>query len=151
MTTNEGAQVLSRASIGFTQQDHSTDGMEALKKFFSPEFRNRLDAIVQFASLSKDVVYTVVDKFLYQLQTQLDDKRITLNVDEKARDWLITHGYDEKMGARPMARIIQEHIKKPLANRILFGDLVNGGVVNITVADDAGLLIEKEEEEATPA
>lgn len=132
MTTNAGAEISSRASIGFTKQDHTTDAMEVIKKTFSPEFRNRLDGIIQFGSLSKDVIRTVVDKFLMELQSQLDDKHVTLEVTEEARNWLADNGYDVKMGARPMARIIQEKIKKPLAELVLFGALSEkGGVVTI--------------------
>lgn len=133
MTTNAGAEDMSRASIGFTQQDHSTDGMEALKKMFTPEFRNRIDSIVQFAPLSRESILFVVDKFLVELQGQLDDKCVLLNVDKQARLWLAEHGYDEKMGARPMARLVQEKIKKPLAEMILFGSLSQGGEVDISV------------------
>ncbi|MGS2716658.1 ATP-dependent Clp protease ATP-binding subunit ClpA [Eionea flava] len=136
MTTNAGAEEMSRASIGFTHQDHSSDGKEALKKMFTPEFRNRLDSVIQFSALSKDVVKTVVDKFLVQLQTQLDEKRVHLNVTSEAREWLANNGYDEKMGARPMARLIQEKLKKPLAELVLFGELSNGGDVTVTVEDD---------------
>lgn len=144
MTTNAGAEHMSRASMGFTKQDHSTDGMEAIKKTFTPEFRNRLDSIIQFGSLSLEVIKTVVDKFLMQLQTQLDDKKITLDITDKARDWLAVNGYDEKMGARPMARIIQEKIKKPLAELVLFGKLSeNGGTVTISVKNDEIFLKEK--------
>jgi ATP-dependent Clp protease ATP-binding subunit ClpA len=103
--------------------------MEAIKKMFTPEFRNRLDAIVQFASLTLDTIKTVVDKFLMELQTQLDDKRVTLEISDEAREWLAIHGYDVKMGARPMARLIQEKLKKPLAEEILFGALSHGGGV----------------------
>ncbi|MFT6386803.1 MAG: ATP-dependent Clp protease ATP-binding subunit ClpA [Cellvibrionaceae bacterium] len=136
MTTNAGAEEMSRASIGFTRQDHSTDGMEALKKVFTPEFRNRLDSIIQFSSLSLEVIKTVVDKFLVHLQSQLDDKRVVLDIDDDARAWLAEHGYDPKMGARPMARLIQEKLKKPLAEMVLFGELSNGGVVYASVEDD---------------
>ena len=137
MTTNAGAQEMDRPSIGFSDQDNTTDGMEVIKRMFTPEFRNRLDAIVQFGSLPLDVVKTVVDKFLTELQAQLDDKRVTLEVDDQARDWLAKEGYDEKMGARPMQRLIQEKIKKQLAEDLLFGDLSkNGGTVRISVEDD---------------
>lgn len=137
MTTNAGAEEMSRASIGFKRQDHSSDGMEVIKKMFTPEFRNRLDSIIQFGPLTMDVIKTVVDKFLVQLQSQLDDKRVTLNVSSEAREWLAVHGYDEKMGARPMARLIQEKLKKPLAEEVLFGDLSsNGGVVDVVLEDD---------------
>ena len=137
MTTNAGAQEISRSSIGFAEQDHSTDGMEALKKMFTPEFRNRIDAIVQFHSLGTDVIKTVVDKFLTELQAQLDDKKVMLDVDEEAREWLAREGYDEKMGARPMQRLIQEKIKRQLAEDVLFGNLAkNGGTVYVTVEND---------------
>ncbi len=152
MTTNAGADVMSRASIGFTHQDHATDGMEAIRKMFTPEFRNRLDAIVQFASLTLDTIKTVVDKFLMELQTQLDDKHVTLEVSNEARGWLAIHGYDVKMGARPMARLIQDKLKKPLAESILFGDLSNGGTVIVGVdqmADDISISVKAKEASAT--
>ncbi|MGI1677830.1 MAG: ATP-dependent Clp protease ATP-binding subunit ClpA [Cellvibrionaceae bacterium] len=134
MTTNAGAEIVSRRSIGFTEQDHSTDGMEAINRLFTPEFRNRLDAIIQFNSLSTEVIKTVVDKFLVELQAQLDDKHVQIEVDDAAREWLAEKGYDEAMGARPMARTIQENLKKPLAEAVLFGDLSeNGGEVLVTV------------------
>ncbi|MEC8428672.1 MAG: ATP-dependent Clp protease ATP-binding subunit ClpA, partial [Pseudomonadota bacterium] len=144
MTTNAGAEDMSRASIGFTKQDHSSDGMEAIKKMFTPEFRNRLDSILQFGALNLDVIKTVVDKFLVQLQTQLDEKKVVLDVSEEAREWLASNGYDEKMGARPMSRLIQEMLKKPLAEEVLFGDLSeSGGVVHVTV-DEEKLQLETE-------
>jgi len=133
MTTNAGAEVMSRRSIGFKEQDHSTDGMEALKKLFSPEFRNRLDGIIPFASLDRDVVCHVVDKFLMELQVQLDEKSVLLHVDDDVKVYLAEKGYDEKMGARPMARLIQEELKKPLAEEILFGSLSKGGEVNMNL------------------
>ncbi|AMN67752.1 ATP-dependent Clp protease ATP-binding subunit ClpA [Psychrobacter sp. P11G5] len=133
MTTNVGADSISRSSMGFTQQDHSRDNTEALKRVFTPEFRNRLDAIIQFNPLDTSVVISVVDKFLVELQVQLDDKQVTLEIDDEVRDYLAEKGYDRLMGARPMQRLIQDEIKKPLANMILFGDLVNGGVVHITL------------------
>ena len=133
MTTNVGADSISRSSMGFTQQDHSRDNTEALKRVFTPEFRNRLDAIIQFNPLDTSVVISVVDKFLVELQVQLDDKQVTLEIDDEVRDYLAEKGYDRLMGARPMQRLIQDEIKKPLANMILFGDLVNGGVVHISL------------------
>jgi len=140
MTTNAGAEDMSRRSMGFTHQDHSTDGMEAIKKLFTPEFRNRLDAVIQFKALTTDIIIGVVDKFLTELQAQLDDKQVVLHVDDDARQWLATKGYDEKMGARPMKRLIQEKLKKPLAEMILFGDLAEtGGEVDVSV-DEAGEL-----------
>jgi ATP-dependent Clp protease ATP-binding subunit ClpA len=147
MTTNAGAQEMSRNSIGFQSQDHASDGMEVLKKMFTPEFRNRLDAIIPFASLSKEVIKTVVDKFLVEIQVQLDDKKVQLEVSDEARVWLADNGYDEKMGARPMQRLIQNRIKKDLAEDILFGKLSNGGgVVHVTVEEgDLSLVIEEPE------
>lgn len=136
MTTNAGAQEMSRASIGFTQQDHSSDGMEAIRKQFSPEFRNRLDAIIQFASLDDLSIKRVVDKLVVELEAKLDNNDVTLELDDEAREWIARRGYDPKMGARPMARVIQEHIKRPLAEELLFGSLENGGHVRITVEDD---------------
>ena len=136
MTTNAGADRLNRPSIGFSQQDHSTDGMETIKKFFTPEFRNRLDAIIQFKQLSTEIITQVVDKFLFEFEAQLEEKGVSLLVDDEARTWLAMHGYDPYMGARPMARVIQENIKKPLAEELLFGKLANGGSVHITVEDD---------------
>jgi len=146
MTTNAGAEEMGRSSIGFTKQDHATDGMEALKKLFTPEFRNRLDATIQFSALSKEVVKTVVDKFLVQLQSQLDEKKVVLEIDDDALEWLAENGYDEKMGARPMARLIQEKLKKPLAEMVLFGDLADhGGTVVVSVEnDDIVLTLEDE-------
>jgi ATP-dependent Clp protease ATP-binding subunit ClpA len=143
MTTNAGAEAMSRPSIGFTHQDHSTDGMEAIKRLFTPEFRNRLDAVIQFKPLSTDIIIGVVDKFLTELQAQLDEKKVVLTVDDEARAWLASHGYDEKMGARPMKRLIQEKLKKPLAEMILFGDLANeGGEVHISVDEKDELALE---------
>jgi ATP-dependent Clp protease ATP-binding subunit ClpA len=145
MTTNAGAQEMSRASIGFSQQDHSTDGLEAIKKMFTPEFRNRLDAIILFDALSREVIKTVVDKFLVEIQVQLDSKKVTLDVDEAAREWLAEKGYSKTMGARPMQRLIQTKIKKELAEDILFGRLsANGGTVHVTAEDDE-LVLEIEE------
>ena len=143
MTTNAGAEAMSRASIGFSMQDHQSDGIEAIKKMFTPEFRNRLDDIVQFGELSLDVIKTVVDKFLVQLQSQLDEKKVFLDVDESARLWLAQNGYDPKMGARPMERVIQDKVKKPLAEAVLFGELAkSGGTVKIIVDENDKLVIE---------
>jgi ATP-dependent Clp protease ATP-binding subunit ClpA len=139
MTTNIGAESMSRSSMGFTQQDHSHDNTEIMKKAFSPEFRNRLDAVIQFAPLPTSVVDSVVDKFLVELQAQLDDKKVLLEVDEDARLWLAERGYDRLMGARPMQRLIQEELKKPLAEKILFGELAeNGGTVRVHVGERDG-------------
>jgi ATP-dependent Clp protease ATP-binding subunit ClpA len=145
MTTNAGAVAMDKRSIGFTSQDNSTDGMEVIKREFTPEFRNRLDAIVQFKPLPVEVVHTVVDKFLIELQSQLDEKKITLNVSKEVRDFLVEHGYDKTMGARPMARIIQEHVKKPLAEMVLFSELADrGGQINISLED--GKVVVKQED-----
>jgi ATP-dependent Clp protease ATP-binding subunit ClpA len=145
MTSNAGAQDISRASVGFVQQDHSSDGMEAIKRLFTPEFRNRLDAVVQFQPLEERTIANVVDKFIIQLEAQLEAKKVNLIVDDSARRWLAERGFDKQMGARPMARVIQEHIKKPLANEILFGRLASGGEVRV-VADGDELSFEYEEE-----
>ena len=137
MTTNAGAQDMSRASMGFNTQDHTSDGTEIIKKTFSPEFRNRLDAIIPFNPLDIDVIKTVVDKFLVELQAQLDEKKVQLEVSEQARDWIADKGYDKTMGARPMQRLIQEKIKKPLAEEILFGQFSSrGGVVYVDQEED---------------
>jgi ATP-dependent Clp protease ATP-binding subunit ClpA len=136
MTTNAGAELASRASIGFQTQDHSTDAMEVIKRAFSPEFRNRLDAIVQFKALNSEHIAHVVDKFIIELETQLEAKQVTIEIDEAARRWLGKRGYDPKMGARPMARIIQEQIKKPLAEELLFGKLEKGGHVKVYETDN---------------
>ena len=139
MTTNAGAQEMSRASIGFTRQDHTADGMEIIKKSFTPEFRNRLDAIIQFASLEMDTILRVVDKLVVELEAKLGSNAVTLELDDAARAWIAERGYDPQMGARPMARIIQEHIKRPLAEELLFGSLEGGGHVKITVGEDGEL------------
>ncbi|KPK41058.1 MAG: ATP-dependent Clp protease ATP-binding subunit ClpA [Gammaproteobacteria bacterium SG8_47] len=136
MTTNAGADRVSRASIGFAKQDHSTDAMEAIKRMFTPEFRNRLDAIIQFKALDADTITHVVDKFIYELEAQLEERGVTLTIEDEARVWLAIHGHDTDMGARPMARVIQDNIKKPLAEELLFGRLANGGHVTINVEDD---------------
>jgi ATP-dependent Clp protease ATP-binding subunit ClpA len=136
MTTNAGAAQASRRSIGFTKQDHSTDAMEVIRRGFTPEFRNRLDAIVQFQALGFDHILRVVDKFLIELEMLLHDKHVTLSATPEARDWLAQHGFDPQMGARPMARVIQDKIKRPVADELLFGKLINGGKVSIDVKDD---------------
>jgi len=135
MTTNAGAAQAARRSIGFTRQDHSSDAMETIRRGFSPEFRNRLDAIVQFQPLAFEHILRVVDKFLIELEAQLHDKHVALSATPEARDWLAQHGFDPLMGARPMARVIQEKIKRPLADELLFGKLVGGGRVSVDVRD----------------
>ncbi len=133
MTTNAGAEEMSKRAIGFTTAAGEADGMEAIRRTFTPEFRNRLDAVVQFQSLDPDTIQRVVDKFIRELSVQLAEKRVTLMVDGAARRWIGEKGYDPQMGARPMARVIQQYIKKPLAERLLFGDLAGGGEVEVTV------------------
>lgn len=156
MTTNIGADSITRASIGFALQDHSLDNKDAMKRAFSPEFRNRLDAVIQFKPLVNNTIDSVVDKFLTELQAQLDDEKVVLEVDDKARSWLAERGYDQFMGARPMQRLIQEELKKPLAEMILFGSLAeNGGVVHVSVGNkdngETGLVLEVEVQATEPA
>jgi ATP-dependent Clp protease ATP-binding subunit ClpA len=137
--------------MGFTEQQNELDGMEEIKKMFTPEFRNRLDSIVNFGPLDAQTLSSVVDKFLTALELQLDEKKVTINVNKQARELLAEKGYDPKMGARPMARIIQNLLKKPLANDLLFGGLSKGGHVNVTVSDDNEIVIEVLSSEAVKA
>jgi ATP-dependent Clp protease ATP-binding subunit ClpA len=136
MTTNAGAADLARQAFGFTRSKREGDDHEAINRQFAPEFRNRLDAIVSFAHLNADVIGMVVEKFVLQLEAQLADRDVTIELSEPAKAWLIEHGYDEQMGARPMARVIQEHIKKPLADEVLFGKLKGGGHVRVVLVKD---------------
>lgn len=136
MTTNAGVAETVKKSIGLIQQDNSHDAMSEIKKVFTPEFRNRLDHIIWFNSLDERVIHQVVDKFIVELQAQLDARGVSLEVSEDARHWLAVKGYDREMGARPMGRVIQEQLKKPLANELLFGSLVDGGTVKVTLSDD---------------
>jgi ATP-dependent Clp protease ATP-binding subunit ClpA len=142
MTTNAGASEMSRASIGFVAADNAPDGMEAIRRIFSPEFRNRIDAIVQFDALDQATINRVVDKLLVEIETQLEQKNVALHIDDAARAWIARRGYDPKMGARPMARVIQEHIKRPLAEELLFGRLEKGGHAFVGVGPDDALKIE---------
>jgi ATP-dependent Clp protease ATP-binding subunit ClpA len=142
MTTNAGAADMSRASIGFVAQDHAGDALEAIKKLFAPEFRNRLDAVVQFAALDERTIQRVVDKLLVEIEAQLETKGVALHIDEDARQWIAKRGYDPKMGARPMARVIQEFIKRPLAEELLFGRLEHGGHAFVSVGPDGQLKVE---------
>ncbi|MDA3921496.1 MAG: ATP-dependent Clp protease ATP-binding subunit ClpA [Salinisphaera sp.] len=151
MTTNAGAEQMDRRSIGFNPSDNSSDGMEAIRRGFTPEFRNRLDSIIQFAPLEGEVIGRVVDKFLLQLEAQLEARSVELVVEPAARQWLAERGYDAKMGARPMARVIQENIKRPLAEELLFGRLAAGGRVVVRVAADALALDVSSTEPATEA
>ncbi|XBS71061.1 ATP-dependent Clp protease ATP-binding subunit ClpA [Acerihabitans sp. KWT182] len=136
MTTNAGVQETQRQSIGMIQQDNSTDAMGEIKKIFTPEFRNRLDNVIWFNHLTPEIIQLVVDKFIVELQAQLDAKGVSLEVSDEARDWLAAKGYDKSMGARPMARVMQENLKKPLANELLFGTLVDGGSVKVELDKD---------------
>jgi ATP-dependent Clp protease ATP-binding subunit ClpA len=139
MTTNAGAADLARQAYGFTRIKREGDDLEAINRLFAPEFRNRLDAIITFAHLTPEIIAKVVEKFVLQLEAQLGDRDVTIELSEEATKWLIQNGYDEQMGARPMARLIQENIKKPLADEVLFGKLKAGGHVRvIEVKDDAG-------------
>jgi len=142
MTTNAGATEMARASIGFVAQDNASDGMEAIRRLFSPEFRNRLDAIVQFDPLDERTIQRVVDKLIVEVETQLEQKGVALHLDDAAREWIARRGYDPKMGARPMARVIQEHIKRPLAEELLFGRLEKGGHAFVSVGPDDQLKVE---------
>ncbi len=136
MTTNAGASDMAKAAYGFTRQKREGDDTEAINRLFAPEFRNRLDAIITFAHLSPEVIVKVVEKFVLQLEAQLADRNVTIELSEDASRWLIANGYDELMGARPMARVIQEHIKKGLADEVLFGKLKNGGHVRVVLVKD---------------
>lgn len=136
MTSNIGATEMGRNSMGFADQDNSSDGVDLMKKQFSPEFRNRLDAVINFKSLDEETIGLVVDKFIIELEEQLCSKGVTLDVADSAKEWLMSHGYDKVMGARPMARLIQENIKQPLAEELLFGKLMNGGHVALSMQDD---------------
>ena len=150
MTTNMGAFDAARSTMGFVEQDHAPDALEAIKKGFTPEFRNRLDAVIPFAALGREQIIRVVEKFLIQLEGQLAAKSVVLEVDEAAKLWLADKGYDAKMGARPMARVIQEQIKRPLAEELLFGKLANGGKVFVRLGDD-GLQFDLESREKSAA
>ena len=140
MTTNAGALEMARPSIGFTQADNASDGLEAIRRIFTPEFRNRLDAVIQFASLDPVTIERVVDKLIVEVEMQLEQKGVTITLDDAARRWVAQKGYDPKMGARPMARTIQEHIKRPLAEELLFGRLASGGHVRVSVSQDGSQL-----------
>jgi ATP-dependent Clp protease ATP-binding subunit ClpA len=145
MTTNAGASDMAKAAIGFNRSKREGDDTEAINRLFTPEFRNRLDAVVAFNGLPQEVITKVVEKFVFQLEAQLADRGVTIELGESATKWLVDKGYDEKFGARPLARVIQEYIKKPLAEELLFGKLEHGGIVKITTAgegEDAKLAFE---------
>ncbi|WNL44525.1 ATP-dependent Clp protease ATP-binding subunit ClpA [Dyella sp. BiH032] len=150
MTTNAGAQQAARRGIGFVKQSHVTDAMEVIRRTFTPEFRNRLDAVIQFNPLDFEHILRVVDKFLIELESQLSEKHVALDVDADARRWLAEHGFDPQMGARPMARVIQERVKRPLADELLFGKLADGGKVKLSVAEGE-LKVDTEAAEKLPA
>ena len=150
MTTNAGAADLAHQAFGFTRNKREGDDHEAINRQFAPEFRNRLrDAIVSFAHLNADVIGMVVEKFVLQLEAQLADRDVTIELSEPAKAWLVQHGYDEQMGARPMARVIQEHIKKPLADEVLFGKLKGGGRVRVVLVKDEASADATEERSAS--
>ncbi|MBX2839706.1 MAG: ATP-dependent Clp protease ATP-binding subunit ClpA [Gammaproteobacteria bacterium] len=144
MTTNAGAESLSKSSLGFTTQDRSTDGMEAVAKMFTPEFRNRIDAIIQFQPLDKQIILNVVDKFIIELEAQLEEKQVSIDFNAEAKAWLAEHGFDAKMGARPMTRLISENVKKQLADEILFGKLNRGGHVRVKLDENGDLAFDIE-------
>jgi ATP-dependent Clp protease ATP-binding subunit ClpA len=140
MTTNAGASDMARPAMGFTRQKREGDDTDAINKLFAPEFRNRLDSVISFGHLPAEVIQKVVDKFVMQLEAQLADRNVTIELTDEAREWLVEHGYDEAMGARPMARLIQSTIKTPLADDVLFGRLKDGGAVRVIVkTDEIGL------------
>jgi ATP-dependent Clp protease ATP-binding subunit ClpA len=149
MTTNAGAEKMNRSSVGFTKQNHAADATGEIKRLFSPEFRNRLDATIQFSPLEEKTINHVVDKFIVELETQLDEKKVTLEIDDAARKWFTKNGYDPQMGARPMSRLIQEKIKRPLAEELLFGKLVKGGHVLISLSKN-NITIDIEENATVP-
>lgn len=151
MTTNAGAADMAKMPVGFNRVKREGDDQEAINKLFTPEFRNRLDATIPFGNLPMEVVYKVVEKFVMQLEVQLADRGVTFELTDDAVKWLADKGYDSQMGARPLGRIIQEHIKRPLADEVLFGKLQKGGTVRVTVSEDAaGLLLESVEDRKTP-
>jgi len=141
MTSNAGAADQAKSAIGFGRDRREGEDMAAIEKLFTPEFRNRLDSVISFAPLPRSVILKVVDKFVLQLENQLMDRNVHIDLTPEAAEWLADKGYDEKMGARPLARVIQEHIKKPMAEELLFGKLVKGGVVRVVVEDGALALI----------
>jgi ATP-dependent Clp protease ATP-binding subunit ClpA len=135
MTSNAGATEQAKAAVGFGRDRREGEDTAAIEQTFTPEFRNRLDAVISFGALPKEVILQVVEKFVLQLEAQLLDRNVTIELTEPAAEWLAEKGYDDKMGARPLGRVIQEHIKKPLAEELLFGKLAKGGVVRVGVKD----------------
>jgi ATP-dependent Clp protease ATP-binding subunit ClpA len=143
MTTNVGAEMLSKRNIGFSDQSNESDAMNSLNKLFSPEFRNRLDEIIQFGYLNKEIILSVVDKFLIRLQAQLDKRNVELEISKSVINWIAENGYDKDMGARPMERFIASNIKKPLVDKLLFGDLKAGGLIKIDMVNGSLKFIDK--------
>ncbi|MCB2010863.1 MAG: AAA family ATPase, partial [Geminicoccaceae bacterium] len=139
MTTNAGASDMSKPVMGFGGATREGEDTEAIKRLFTPEFRNRLDAVIPFSGLSSTIIRSVVDKFIRQLAAQLADRRVSIELDDDALAWLAEHGFDPLYGARPLARVIEDHIKKPLADQLLFGDLAKGGKVFVSIGDDGKL------------
>jgi len=150
MTTNAGASEMAKAAVGFEREGRDGEDQEAIEKLFTPEFRNRLDAVIPFAALSPESVAKVVDKFIIELEAQLDDRGVMIELTESARKWLAKKGYDKTFGARPLARVIQEHIKKPLAEELLFGKLAKGGIV-VVKHKDGKLALDFPEPDPLPA
>ena len=150
MTTNAGAEALSKASFGFTQTKQTGDEQEDIKKLFSPEFRNRLDSIVSFTALDSDVILKVVDKFLIQLENQLHDKKVDATFTPKLKEFLAQKGFDPQMGARPMSRLIQDTVRKALADELLFGKLINGGEIEIDISDEEKIILNFTSKEKVP-
>jgi ATP-dependent Clp protease ATP-binding subunit ClpA len=144
MTSNAGAADLAKAAIGFGRDRREGEDTAAIERTFTPEFRNRLDAVISFAPLSREVILQLVDKFILQLEAQLMDRNVHIELTPEAANWLAEKGYDDRMGARPLGRVIQEHIKKPLAEELLFGKLTKGGIVRVSVKDDTIVLAVEE-------
>ncbi|MCB2129563.1 MAG: AAA family ATPase, partial [Rhodobacteraceae bacterium] len=140
MTSNAGAAELAKSAIGFGRSNRTGEDTAAIERTFTPEFRNRLDAVISFAALPSEVILQVVDKFILQLEAQLMDRHVHIELTPEAAKWIAEKGYDDRMGARPLARVIQEHVKKPLAEELLFGRLTKGGVVHVRIVDDAIVL-----------
>jgi ATP-dependent Clp protease ATP-binding subunit ClpA len=151
MTTNAGAADLAKPAIGFERSERIGDDAEAIERMFTPEFRNRLDSIIGFKSLGPEIVEKVVDKFIMQLEEQLADRNVTIELTPQARKWLAERGYDPKFGARPLARLIQEQVKKPLAEELLFGKLEKGGTVQVRVSKDDTLAFSYQKRPPTKA
>ena len=139
MTTNAGAAEMSKSAIGFGSTQRVGEDEEAIKRMFTPEFRNRLDAVIPFGRLSREMIGKVVEKFIFQLEAQLADRNVMIEMSPEAMEWIANQGFDELYGARPLARVIQEHIKKPLAEELLFGKLEGGGTVRVVVAEKEGV------------